>query len=284
MGEKIDATKEFLTENVLSVIIEYGKEMAKTQAKDVITDSSLELAATAGIDMAGSMIPGVGNAISSYRLQKRINNLSVVLAELEKRMKEIKSNFENQTEENKNTLDAILEMVIEKAANTNQNEKIKYMIHGFTTLTAIQNVSYDVTYLYYDILDRMTILDIAVLKLSYSSWNPIDSDRKTFTDIMSEFGIDYEQYNSIRNNLERMGLLENQYDNVLEKDLESLVTNVNNLNKVIISMQEALKNPKKKMTSLRKNSTVKLKAKDRLRISTFDREFIRFFIADNHEL
>ena len=281
MGDKMDAVKDFLVESVLEVITEHGKEAAKAQIKEIATKESIEIAATVGSDMIGSMIPGIGSAISSYRTQKQLNNLNILIMELEKKIEEIRTNFENQTQENKKTLDAIFEIVIYKATNTNQDEKIKYMVHGFTTLTATQNVSYDISYLFYDVIDRMTVLDIATLKISYPFfWGAEQNNGKSFNDIMDEFGIDYYQYNSVRDNLYRMGLLENQYDDVLEKDLDLLVNRVNNINEVVISIQEALGNPKKKMKKLNNNSKSKLKAKDRLKISKFGKEFIEFFIEN----
>lgn len=282
MRDKMDAAKSFLTENVLAVVADYTKEAAKDYIKNVIANGSIELVASVGIDVAGSIIPGIGSAISSYRRQKQLDNLNILVTELMKKVEEIRTNFEKQTEENKKTLDSIFETVIYKAANTDQNEKIKYMVHGFTKLTAIQNVSYDISYLFYDVLDRLTLLDIAVLKISYPFWLNNEKDIKTFEDVMNEFGIDYYQYNAVRENLYRIGLLENEYDDTLEKDLDLLVKNINNLNDVVASIQETLTNPRKKMKKLNNNSKVKLKAKDRLKISKFGIEFIKFFIENDN--
>lgn len=284
MGDKISSVKNCLTESVLDVIAEYTKEAAKEHVKDIITKESIELAASVGIDMLGSIIPGIGNAISSYRTQKQINNLNTLVIEVKNKIDEIRKNFEKQTEENKKTLDSIFETVINKAVNTNQSEKIKYMVYGFTNLTAIQNISYDISYLFYDVLDKLTLLDIAVLKLSYPFWHTAENNIKTFTDVMNEYGIDYYQYNAVRDNLYRMGLLENQYDDALEKDLDLLIKNVNNLNNVVISIQESLANPRKNMKKLNSNTKVKLRAKDRLKISKFGMEFIRFFIEKDGEI
>lgn len=282
--DKIDAIKSFLTENILEVITEYGKEAAKIHIKEIATKGSIQLAATVGVDMAGSIIPGIGNAISSYRTQKQLSNLNTLIIELQKNIEEIKSNIEKQTKENKEILDSILEMVIIKVSNTNQSEKIKYMINGFTALTAVENISYDISYLYYDVLDRMTILDIEVLKLSYPFFYSEENNRRSYLDILNDFDIDYYQYNSIRDNLDRMGLLENQYDDTLEKDLDLLVKKVNDVNEAVASIQEALANPKKKMKKLNNNSKIRLKAKDQLKISKFGREFIEFFIKNDSEM
>lgn len=286
MKDKIEATTGFLTENVLSIIAEYGKETAKEQVKQVVTEEGVKLAAMIGVDMAGSMIPGIGNAISSYRTQKQIKNLSVFIAELEKRMKEIQSNLKEQTEENKQTLDSVLEIVMEKAANTSQSGKIEYMINGFTNLTNTENISYDISYLYYDVLERMTMLDISALRLSYVPLMYMEDERKTYLDIMEEFNIDYYQYISVRENLNRMGLLENVYDDALEKDLNSMISNVNDLNKSVSSIQEALEDPRKmkRIIKLKKNTNIKLKAKDSLKTSKFGRAFTEFFIESNCSL
>lgn len=282
MGDKMEIVKSSFTESVLEIITEYGKEKAKSKIKDITVKEGVKLAATVGVDMFGAMIPALGSAISSYRTQKQLNNLHILIIELENKIEEIKTNFEKQTEENKKTIDAIFETVIYKAANTDQREKIKYMVHGFTKLTAIQNVSYDISYLFYDVLDRLTLLDIAVLKISYPFWLNDEKDMKTFEDVMNEFGIDYYQYNAVRENLYRIGLLENEYDDTLEKDLDLLVKNINNLNEVVASIQEALTNPRRKMKKLNNNSKVKLKAKDRLKISKFGIEFIKFFIENDN--
>ncbi len=54
--------------------IEYGKEAAKARIKDVVTNDAAKLAAAVGIDMAGSIIPGIGSAISAYRTQRQRNS------------------------------------------------------------------------------------------------------------------------------------------------------------------------------------------------------------------
>ena len=41
------------------------------------------------------------------------------------------------------------------------------MINGYSEFLNLDNPSFDVAYLYFDTLDKLTILDISVLKLSY---------------------------------------------------------------------------------------------------------------------
>lgn len=164
-------------------------------------------------------------------------------------------------------------MVIKKIADTTQEEKIKYMINGFANLAKIQNASYDITYLYYDILDRLSILDISV-------WVSID-DNKSYQDILNEFDIDIDQYRVVQNNLEKIRLLENQYNVFLEKDIKSVVDKVNDLKKVIISIQSSLSHPKKKMKDIKSKNKVKIKTKEKLKISKYGKHFINFFIEQS---
>lgn len=58
----------------------------------------------------------------------------------------------------------------------------------------------------------------------------------------------------------------------------------NDVNEAVVSIQEALANPKKKTKKLNNNSKIRLKAKDQLKISKFGREFIEFFIKNDSEM
>ncbi|EJB2513390.1 hypothetical protein MW183_002944 [Listeria monocytogenes] len=280
MKEKISEVKSYLTEKVIEIAVINGTDAAKEVANGALNNGALEIISDFGIDVIGGSIPGIGNAISSFRIKKQIKNLEVMVMELRKKTEEIKKNFDNQSEDNKILLDDIFAMVINKIADTTQEEKIKYMINGFANLTEIQNVSYDIAYLYYDALDRLSILDISVLELSYSVWVSMDVE-KSYQDILDEFDIDIDQYHAVQSNLERIGLLENQYNAVLEKDIKSVVDKLNDLQKVVLSIQTSLSQPKKKMKDIKSKNEVKIKAKERLKISKYGKHFIEFFIEQN---
>ncbi|MFL2132694.1 hypothetical protein [Desemzia sp. FAM 24101] len=284
MGEKWDATKGFFTEHIISVATDYGKEVAKEGAKELIVDQTAELATTVGIDMISSMIPAIGGAISSFRTQRSINNLKITIDEISKRAEELEENFQKQTKENKKILDDIFDFVLEKSIQTAQQKKIKFMVQGFLKITEVENVSFDVAYLYYDTLERLTLLDLDCLKLSYTVRVPFDGTLNiSYEDILEKYDISHDQYISIRENLSRIGLLENQYDESLGKDLKKLTDTVNEIRDSVISTQTALQNPKKKFTTLRKNK-LSIKAKDQLKISKFGRQFIQFFIETNEKI
>lgn len=283
MGEKIDAIKGFLFENVLSVVSEQGKDILKENVVPLITN---ELARQGGdilIDYGASLIPGIGGAITEFRTNKKIKNLEVMVQAISKRDEELKEKFEKQTLKNKQILDEIFEMVMRKIESTSQSEKIEFMINGYSEFLNLDNPSFDVAYLYFDTLDKLTILDISVLKLSYRANTLEDIDGySNYEELLKAFDINYDQYVAIRENLNRLGLMENEYDDKLVKDINNLQVAIDEIRGSTESIIKALSGARNaKIKTLSNRSKVRLKAKDRLKISKFGRDFIRFFIINN---
>lgn len=283
MGEKIDAIKGFLFENVLSVVSEQGKDILKENVVPLITN---ELARQGGdilIDYGASLIPGIGGAITEFRTNKKIKNLEVMVQAISKRDEELKEKFEKQTLKNKQILDEIFEMVMSKIESTNQAEKIEFMINGYSEFLSLDNPSFDVAYLYFDTLDKLTILDISALKLSYKANTRQEiGGYNSAEELLAAFDINVDQYVAIRENLYRLGLMENDYDDKLVKDLKNLeaaIEEIRGSTESIIKVLSGARNARAK--SLSSKSKVRLRAKDRLKISKFGRDFIRFFIINN---
>lgn len=285
MGEKVDATKNFLFENVLSVVTEYGKDFLKENALPLLTNEIARQGGDILIDYGASLIPGIGGAITEFRTSKKIRNLEIMVQVINKRNEELKEKFEKQTLENKETLDNIFEMVMQKIESTNQSEKIEFMINGYSEFLNLDNPSFDVAYLYFDTLDKLTILDISVLKLSYKTNTLDDIDGySSYTELLEAFDINYDQYVAVRENLYRLGLMQNEYDNKLAKDIKNLqiaIDEIRNSTESILNSLSGKRNQKlKKLTA---KSKISLKAKDKLKISKFGKDFIRFFIINNQE-
>ena len=223
MGEKLNAAKNFLFENVLSVATEHGKDFLKENALPLLTNEIAKQGGDILIDYGASLIPGIGGAITEFRTNKKIRNLEVMIQVINKRNEELKEKFEKQTLENKEILDNIFEMVMQKIESTNQSEKIEFMINGYSEFLNLDNPSFDVAYLYFDTLDKLTILDISVLKLSYKTNTLDDIDGySSYTELLEAFDINYDQYVAVRENLYRLGLMQNEYDNKLAKDIKNL--------------------------------------------------------------
>lgn len=276
MTEKSKATKEFLLENVLNVVIQYAAEGGKKYVAGQLLPNAVEKGVGFLLDYGATSIPTIGSAVNTYRTNKKIENLNTMLNLLNDRVDEINNLFEKQSIENKRVLDDVFNMVIEKISDTYQDEKIQYMISGYVELLAVENPSFDTAYLYFDTLDRLTILDLAVLKLSYGKEN------QTYMDILEKFDIDISQYRAIRENLYRMGLLESISDNTVESDLKQLSEAIDELKTVFADAISKLSSGKvksiKKFTS---KSNVKIKSKNRLKISKFGRDFVKFFLKES---
>ena len=90
---------------------------------------------------------------------------------------------------------------------------------------------------------------------------------------MENHGISYEQYESVRRNLQRIGLLTTKTDLNITDDLEEIVDKFRELYKYL----DKLTNPKFKRT-LPKLKLPKLKSKESLQISKFGKDFVEFFI------
>lgn len=285
MGEKLNAAKNFLFENVLSVVTEHGKDFLKENALPLLTNEIAKQGGDILIDYGASLIPGIGGAITEFRTNKKIRNLEVMVQVINKRNEELKEKFEKQTLENKEILDNIFEMVMQKIESTNQSEKIEFMINGYSEFLNLDNPSFDVAYLYFDTLDKLTILDISVLKLSYKTNTLDDIDGySSYTELLEAFDINYDQYVAVRENLYRLGLMQNEYDNKLAKDIKNLqiaIDEIRNSTESILNSLSGKRN--QKLKKLTEKSKISLKAKDKLKISKFGKDFIRFFIINNQE-
>ena len=276
MTEKSKATKEFLLENVLNVVIQYAAEGGKQYVAGQLLPNAVEKGVGFLLDYGATSIPAIGSAVSTYRTNKKIENLNTMLNLLNDRVDEINNLFEKQSIENKRVLDDVFNMVIEKISDTYQDEKIQYMISGYVELLAVENPSFDTAYLYFDTLDRLTILDLAVLKLYYGQEN------QTYRDILEKFDIDISQYRAIRENLYRMGLLESISDNTVESDLQQLSEAIDELKAVFSDAISKLSSGKmKSIKKITSKSTVKIKSKNRLKISKFGRDFVKFFLKES---
>lgn len=288
MGEKFEAVRSFLFENVLSIVSEHGKDVIKEEVLPMITNEIVREGGSVLLDYGANMIPGIGGAISEYRINKKIRNIETMVAILNDNNSMLQEKFEKQTTENKEILDSIFEMVIGKIENVSQKEKIKYMIDGYSEFLELSNPSFDVAYLYFDTLDKLTLLDIDVLKLSYHAnyYYVLDNvdgyDGPTnYEEVLSKYDIDYSQYESIRENLVRLGLFENEYDDKVEKDFKNIEAATKELKTTVNDLYEVL-NGKKKMARVKKltsKSDVKIKAKDKIKISKFGRNFVKHFFS-----
>ncbi|KML36384.1 hypothetical protein [Cytobacillus firmus] len=268
-GKKQDI-KDAASGTIIDTILDVGSESVAELAKESMTGFIGEIA----IDTGASLIPGLSGAISGYKRARFERNIKNFTVELSSRMDEIRINLENKTEEQKIKIENLYNYVMDYVIDEQQEEKIEFMVNGFVNITEHDQITDDFVLTYYDVLKDLRMVDLSVLRLMYSSWYLADQEEKeTFYDVMDRHGIDYDQYESVRRNLLRMGLFITSTDLSIIDDFKEITKSFNEIYKYL----DKLTNPRHK-GSLPRLKEPKIKSKDRLQISKFGKEFVEFFL------
>ena len=243
-------------------------------AADIVKESITSIVGGVLIDTASSLIPGISGAVSGYKRVRFERNITNFTEELHSKIEDIRVNLETKTDEQKNKIDQLFNYVMDYVIDEQQEEKIEYIVNGFVNITEHEQVSDDFILTYYDVLKELRMIDISVLRLMYTSRYVYDQEiRETYQDIMERHGVSYEQYESVRRNLLRIGLLTTKTDLNITADLEE----ISNRFKELYTYLDKLTNPRYK-GSLPKLKELKLKSKENFEISKFGRDFVLFFL------
>ncbi|MFR5715350.1 hypothetical protein V6T01_02705 [Streptococcus salivarius] len=261
-------SKDTLVETFLDVMIDAGKDWIKEQGLSTITETTFSL----GL----SSIPILGNAISTFKLTRSIKNLEILVAELQDDFDALKRNLNVMSVEVKRDIDSVFTYMLEKTVEEKQEEKIKFFASSFVRLSEFQSIDVDISYIYYDTLSTLTALDLKVLfemqrGFSYYYLNPEDTP---------SIDISPEQLRAVKSNLERMGLIENQFILDVGKDIEKINVAISEYRDAIIEVQERLEKPKTRIHPIKsrtKSKVPKLKARNKLVLSNFGKSMIDFF-------
>lgn len=261
-------SKDTFVETFLDVMIDAGKDWIKEQGLSAITETTFSL----GL----SSIPVLGNAISNFKLTRSIKNLELLVAELQDDFDAIKRNLNVMSVEVKRDIDSVFTYMLEKTVEEKQEEKIKFFASSFVKLSEFQSIDVDISYIYYDTLSTLTVLDLKVLfemqrGFSYYYLNPEETP---------SIDISPEQLRAVRSNLERMGLIENQFILDVGKDIEKINVAISEYRDAIIEVQERLEKPKTRIHPIKsrtKSKVPKLKARNKLVLSNFGKSMIDFF-------
>lgn len=261
-------SKDTLVETFLDVMIDAGKDWIKEQGLSAITETTFSL----GL----SSIPILGHAISTFKLTRSIKNLELLVAELQDDFDAIKRNLNVMSVEVKRDIDSVFTYMLEKTVEEKQEEKIKFFASSFVRLSEFQSIDVDISYIYYDTLSTLTVLDLKVLfemqrGFSYYYLNPEETP---------SIDISPEQLRAVKSNLERMGLIENQFILDVGKDIEKINVAISEYRDAIIEVQDRLEKPKTRIHPIKsrtKSKVPKLKAKNKLVLSNFGKSMIDFF-------
>ena len=114
---------------------------------------------------AGSVIPGVDNLILSYKQQRIEKNLEIFISQIVVRQDEFnerlsKLDFDKIQQLTKHYFGIVADYVLD----VRQQDKIDFIVNGYINMTEMEDLNDDSVIMFYDTLDQMTLMDIAVLK------------------------------------------------------------------------------------------------------------------------
>lgn len=269
-----EAIQEVGKETLIETALGFGAETFIEWVKE----QGLSLAAETALNLGISGVPVLGQAISNFRTSRAIKNLEVQVKLLQDHQAELRSNLSKLSSETKNQLDQVFAYMLEKTIIERQQEKIAYFTNSFVGLTQLETIDVDISYIYYDTLSQMTMLDIKGLielgRGAFYYYQHPDSEPIVGNDISNE------QFQAIKSNLVRLGLVENEYDKKLGEDMKDILTTMSEYREAIVAIEALLDKGKGKMQGIKNKSKAKvpkLKAKNKLVISPFGREMIAFF-------
>lgn len=271
---------------VQSTVQNYGSHLLEAGGADVVRQMIGDVA----IETGASVIPIVGQAISSYKVNKKISNLEKFINLVATRLDFFIERLNNSKLDDREKYSELLDFAYDSVGSYGQKEKIQFLVNGLETIVNTDKISFDIAYLYINTLNRLSLLDISVIKLYSPPSRYFNNDQenenaefKTYQDVLDKFNITMEQYNAVRSNLNILGLLEKKTDQTLEKDLSELEDHIKRIDsnvKLIHSDLELIMNPKKKISKLKKIKVQKIKinADDKFVVSKFGKDFYKYFL------
>lgn len=255
------------TEIVLDVVV--------TQGSDALKEQGLSIFGEILTDTVASAIPGLGGAIVGYKTSKLKRNVEEIERILAHRIDEIQQIFYSKTVQQQEEIDKLFEHMLNSALDEPQKEKIEFFLNGFINIAQCEEINEDFILIFYDLLNELRLVDLTVLKLYGRHYlTEEDASLISYDDVIKKHKITYEQYELVRQNLVKKGILTTETDLVLEKDLKAIEDAIKELKNYV----ELITNPKK--NNYPRLKTLKLKYNERFKITKFGREFIRFIINE----
>lgn len=254
---------------------EVALDVATTHVVDTLKEQGLSVFSEILADTITSALPGIGGAIVGYKTSKLKRNVEEIERILVQRIDEIQQIFHSKTIHQQEEIDKLFEHMLNSTLEEPQKEKIDFFLNGFINISRCEEINEDFVLIFYDTLRELRLVDLTVLKL-YGRYflNEQETNVNSYDDVIKKHNITYEQYDLVRQNLVKKGILTTETDIVLEKDLKALEEAIKELKNYV----ELITNPKKDKYPRLK--TIKLKYNDRFKITKFGREFIRFIINE----
>ena len=220
--DKKEIGKQALSDTIFETIRNVGVKGVAELIKEASLSSGKELAAELALETAPELVPIIGNAVRSYRMNHRFSRIETFIQELEKKIDDFSLYNETLSGDNKEKSNELLLFALDSVGEYTQKEKTEYLVNGLETIIKAEDISFDIGYLYINTLNRLSLLDIAVVKLynnllAYFSAEDTNIEFRNYQDVLSTFKIEYYQYEAIRDSLYTIGLLERKNEKKLRK-------------------------------------------------------------------
>ncbi len=228
-------------------------EPAVGPVMDMVADLALE-------GVAGVVVPGVGNLILSYKQQRTEKNLEMFVSQIVARQDEFNARLNALDPEKLQKITKhYFGVVTDYVLDVRQQEKINFIVNGYINMTSMDNLNDDVVITYYDTLDQLTLLDIAVLKSHYITYFQDENNIQFMEQLIPG------QRRLIHEKLLRLGLVSSKHEEKMDKNIQNMGTYLQDL-------QKGKKNAKLKYE--------KVWGSDSFRLTEYGRQFLGFFMNE----
>lgn len=238
---------------------------------DIVAEPATNIVSSMFLEgLVGSVVPGVTSAMLAYKQKRSERMIEEFMIETQKRQEEFEEKLLNADESRvKEITGKYFGITLDYVSNTKQEEKVEYLVNGFINLASVEFLQEDVILIYYDLLEELNLLDIRVLRLF--AYQVDDS----YSKIIDDAGIDYDQYHLIINKLVRLGLLQSR----AQANYDDMFINVMNIAVHLEKLQkgEESKLKFKKPIGL-STSASSISSK---RVTPLGRKLIEFFLEKN---
>jgi len=262
------------------------KSKAADQTQDFLSgyldDELAQFGIEVGVDSVFNSIPLIGTSIVTYRNKKQMKNFIKLIGTLNQKINDIQNMLSMKESLDREKIDDIVNIAINKALRSEQLDKIEFIVHGLESILKNDDISFDVASLYFDTIDRLTLLDIAVIKFYRFPFNIETGEARDIQKLLETFNITLDIFQATKSNLRTSGLLETKTDKKLSDDLSNIYDTLSQLSEKMNKLTEAFKNPKK-ASSIKSRSikTKRLQSKEVFQISKFGRDFHDYFLGEN---
>ena len=206
---------------------------------------------------AGAIVPGVGNLILAYKQQRTEKNLEQFISQIVARQDEFNERLDKLDPEKLQKITGhFFGIVTDYVLNVKQQEKIHFIVNGYLHISEMEVVNDNAVMMYYDTLDQLTLMDIAVLKSHHRLLATEENEEYMRSLIPGQRRLIHEK-------LLRLGLVNSENERKMDQNLQNITSYLQDVQKG------------KKNAQLRCD---KIWGSDTYRLTKYGHTFLEFFL------